>query len=262
MAAMAIAAAVQAAIGTGEKISANAKRRKAQKEFEANKYEVPSGIKSMLQVVGGLASQKEIPGSDIVKSQLATSTARGVERSSRVATSTSDVLGSLNQLYSKQMDTQLNLALAGAENYQANRLRYANALQTLGGYETEKWNYNVLYPYMQEMTAAGQMASAGNENIQSAIGSGLSIMSASAEMGKLDADFKAWKDGKGMGFGTPAAGSPSGMAPYSIGSQPKFPEFSTTSKPWTADAWNKTKPEQFEPGFMTQNGQSFFSPYR
>jgi hypothetical protein len=177
---MAILGGVQAATGIGQKIGAGIQRRKAEKEFD--KYEVPSGIESMIDVMQGLASQTEVPGADILRSRQRATTAEGVEAASRTSESSGDVLGSLHQLYGKQMESEERLALAGAQQYQMNQMRYANALQTLGQYQTQKWQYNELYPYMQRMTYAGQLSGAGSENIRQGIGTGLNAFMLNNDM--------------------------------------------------------------------------------
>jgi len=178
---MAILGGVQAATGIGQKIGAGIQRRKAEKEFD--KYEIPSGIESMIDVMQGLASQTEVPGADILRSRQRATTAEGVEVASRTSESSGDVLGALHQLYGRQMESEERLALAGAQQYQMNQMRYANALQTLGQYQTQKWQYNELYPYMQRMTYAGQLAGAGSENISQGIGTGLNAFMMNENMG-------------------------------------------------------------------------------
>lgn len=195
---MAIAAAGQGIFGGIEKISAASQRKKAQRFFEKNKYEIPSGVSSMLDIMGGLASQRELPGEEMIRQRLGATTSQGVETATRVARSPSDVLGALQNLYSKEMDSQQDLAIASAQNWQRNQVQYANALHTMGQYQTEKWKYNTLYPYMQKMAAAGETDQAGNQNIASGISSGLSIFSADQQMKQDEARFAATMKSRGL----------------------------------------------------------------
>ena len=190
-------AGAQTVFGIGQQIAAGGQRRKAQKFFDKNKYEIPSGINQMLDTVRGVASQREMPGSDVMRQQLQGTTSQGVETATRAATSSSDVLGALQGLYGRQMKGQQNMAIANAQNWQRNQMQLANSLQTLGNYQTQKWNYNVLYPYMQKMTAAGQMAQAGNENIASGINSGLNLWGANQQMNQQQNMFDQWLNNRG-----------------------------------------------------------------
>jgi hypothetical protein len=161
--------AAQGLLGVGEKIIGGIQRNKAQKEFDKNKYEIPSSVNAMLDTVRGEASQRKLPGQEIMDQQIGATTAQGVEAATRVGRSSSDALGALEGLYGRQMQSQQNLALAGAQNWQENQFKYANSLRILGDYQQEKWKYKSLYPYMQKMTGAGEMQMAGNTNIGSGV---------------------------------------------------------------------------------------------
>ena len=184
----------QFVLGIGQKFLAERQRKKAQKFFDKNKYEVPAGVKSMLDVVRGVASQREMPGSDIQRQRVGQATSQGVETAKRVGQSSSDVLGALQGLYSKQMDTQQNMALENADYWRKNQMQYANALNTMGQYQSEKWNYNVLYPYMQRMSAASEMGMAGNENMASAIKSNMGTWAANQEMNTMEQDLQNFRN--------------------------------------------------------------------
>lgn len=199
----AIMAAVQGGLGLVQQGNAAIKRRQAQREFDQNKYQVPAGVKAMLSTIQNVASQTQLPGADIARQRLASSTAQGVETAQRTAQSSSDVLGALHNLYRKQMDSQQDLAIAGAQNYQRNQLQYAQALGTLGQYQSQKWMYNTMYPYMQRMTEAGQIAQAGSANLGSAIQSGMNIAMADYQLDQMNKQFENWKLQKGYGTTNP-----------------------------------------------------------
>jgi len=268
---MAIMAAGQAAMGGVQSLQADIARRKAERDFQ--KYKVPGGVQSMLNVLHGMASQTEVPGADLVKQKLASATARGVETSQRTARSSTDVLGALHRLYSSQMDRELDLAVAGANNYQANRARLAQGLQTLGQYQTQKWQYNELYPYMQKMTEAGQLSAAGGANIAGALKSGVSLAAYGAQMDAMKAP--------GAPSGE-AATTPLGITEYSNTPQmnknfwmntlsapqpqPELPQFSTgtptNQSPWMASAWGSTVPASGYSPQVTQSPQTLSPVFR
>lgn len=168
----------QGVLGVGEKIYGGIQRAKAEKEFKKHPYEIPGSVNRMLDVVRGVASQRKLPGQEFAEQQIGATTAQGVEAATRVGRSASDALGALEGLYGRQMQQQQNLALAGAQNWQENQMRYANTLERMGAYEDQKWQYNHLYPYMQKMTAAGEMQMAGNQNIGSGVSGLVSLESA------------------------------------------------------------------------------------
>jgi hypothetical protein len=188
----AILAAAEIGYGLYQDNKANQEKKDAENGF--NKYEIPSGINAMMDVMRTMSTQTEMPGSDILRARQASSTAQGVETAGRTQESSGDVLGLLGSVYSKQLDSAEKMTIANAQNYQQNRMRYANALQTLGGYQTEKWKYNELYPYIQGMTAAGQTNAAGNANISSGIGSMIDVYGAKQNMDWMDNNQQSWLD--------------------------------------------------------------------
>jgi len=173
-----ITSAAQILLGVGEKIYGGIQRQKAEREFKKHPYEIPGSVSKMLDVVRGVASQRKLPGQEFMEQQIGATTAQGVEAATRVGRSASDALGALEGLYGRQMQQQQNLALAGAQNWQENQMRYANTLERMGAYEDQKWQYNTLYPYMQRMTGAGEMQMAGNQNIGSGVSGLVSLESA------------------------------------------------------------------------------------
>jgi len=183
----------QGLLGIGEKIVGGIQRNKAQKEFEKNKYQIPSSVNAMLDTVRGVASQRKLPGQEFMEQQVGATTAQGVEAATRVGRSASDALGALEGLYGRQMQSQQNLALAGAQNWQQNQFKYANALERMGSYQDQKWQYNTLYPYMQKMTGAGQMQEAGNQNIGSAMSGMVSMNYGNQEMRRLGQPYQGFK---------------------------------------------------------------------
>jgi hypothetical protein len=236
-----IAAGVQTALGAGQMIAGGAMRKKAQKQFDANKYEVPGSIKSMLDVVRGVASQRDMPGYDQYLQKIGATTAQGVEAAQRSGQSSSDVLGALSNLYGRQMSQQQDMAIANAQNYQRNQMQLAGALQTMGGYEDQKWNYNVLYPYMQQMTAAGQVAGAGSQNLSGGIGSAMSIGMANSQMQHDEEMYRLFKEDK---FGQ----SNSNVSPEqlrNLGGGYKAPSIASP---------NRGYPQGYTPGMMKPLG--------
>lgn len=225
---MLLASAGQTVMGEVQQGIGALERWKAEKDFQ--RYEIPSGVNAMMDVMKTLSSQTEMPGSDLLRSKQDKTTAQAVETSQRTSESGSDVLGMLSSVYSKRLDDAQNMAIKNAQFYEQNKLRLANALETFGGYQTEKWKYNELYPYIQAMTAAGQTAAAGSANISSGVGSFINTQGAQANMDWMDKNYGDWMNSK--------------MGKYKMNAtpmQPVSPSFMTTpdtktlAQPWVED---------------------------
>lgn len=187
-----ITSAAQILLGVGEKIYGGIQRQKAEREFKKHPYEIPGSVSKMLDVVRGVASQRKLPGQEFAEQQIGATTAQGVEAATRVGRSASDALGALEGLYGRQMQQQQNLALAGAQNWQENQMRYANTLERMGAYEDQKWQYNTMYPYMQRMGAAAEMQMAGNQNIGSGVSGLVSLDYANREMNRMNVPYQGF----------------------------------------------------------------------
>lgn len=201
-------AIAQGAMGVGQKIIGGIKKKKAKANFDP--YEIPSSVNMMLDKAGSLASQTDIPGADIYRSKAQSNAAQTIENSQRVAGSTSDVLGTLSGTQQNLDNFYQDIAAKGAEYYQQNQAQLQNALQTMGQYETERWKQNEYLPYLQAMGDANAMGQAGNQNIGSAIQSGMSIGAAKWETENMNNRFNAEMNRK---YGTQNTATPS----YSYG---------------------------------------------
>ena len=73
-------------------------------------------------------------------------------------------------LYAGEQRGEVDLGLKAATRYDANQAMLRGELGRMAGYETEKWKYNVLYPYQQMMETAGQMQGQGSQMISGGIG--------------------------------------------------------------------------------------------
>jgi hypothetical protein len=198
---MALMAGAQAAGGMVQKISSAIKRRKAKREFQP--YSIPSSAKAMLDKATSLSTLRGVPGEDIYRSQAQASVARGTEAAERTAESSGDVLSVLSKLHGRDyMDYERNLAAQGEQSYERRQSNLMNSLMQFSQLETQRWQYNELYPYMQAMGEAGQIDEAANVNLQSAIGAGMNIYGAKADMDfqqKMQDQWINWKLGDNTG---------------------------------------------------------------
>jgi hypothetical protein len=200
---MAAIAVAQAAIGAGQLISAGAKRRKAKKNFQ--EFQIPGSAKAYLDKATSIASQRGIPGADIYRNNALGSASRAVETAGRAAGSSSDVLNVLSKVYGQNyMDFEKNMAVSGEQAYQRNQGILTNAMRYMAGLEQQRWQYNELYPYMQEMGAAGQMDAAGWGNINNAVNMGMTQYGAQQQIKSQESMFDKYLEAK-LGSGGTAS---------------------------------------------------------
>ena len=162
--------AVQSIMGIGKSIKANRMRKKAQSFFAKNQYEIPESATAALTSAERQAGNIGLPGADIARAKMGESTGRGVHQVRSAATSASDILASVAGLYAGEQRGEVDLGLKAATRYDANQAMLRGELGRMAGYETEKWKYNVLYPYQQMMETAGQMQGQGSQMISAGIG--------------------------------------------------------------------------------------------
>ena len=232
--AMLAAAGVQTAQGIGQTISSAIKRRKAKREFDP--YQIPASARASLEKASSLATMRGIPGEDLTRSRAMSSVARGTEVARRTAESPSDVLAVLGRLHGDSyMGFEQNMAMQGANAYERRQQGLMGALNRFAGYETEKWQYTELYPYMQAMGEAGQIDAAGSQNIASSMNLGMTAMGGQMDINQQRSMFDQWKQWQMGQMGqTPMATAPAYNSPYSTvpASEPTPPQFYNTWSPY------------------------------
>jgi len=174
---------LEAGLGIVKDIGANKKRKQAQSFFDKNKYQIPESAKGALSLAQRNASSVTLPGEDLRRAQLSETTARGVGAAKTVGTSSADILTHLSSLFGNEQRQDTNMGIAGANRFDANQKFLGNELNKMAGYETDKWKYNVLYPYQQMMGQAGQMQGQGNQMISGGVGT---IGQAAATYGQMN----------------------------------------------------------------------------
>lgn len=189
---MLIASAAQTGLGMVQSGSAAAKRRRAQREFIP--YQIPASAKASLDKAQSIASMRGIPGEDLARSRGMATTARAVESARRTAESPSDVLSVLGRVWGSNIDMEQNLAMSGEQAYERRQAGLMNALNRFAGYETERWQYNELYPYMQAMGEAGQLEGAGGQNISGGLNMGMRALGTQADIKQQQDMFNQWKE--------------------------------------------------------------------
>jgi hypothetical protein len=158
-------------IGTGaaDKRRGRKQREKAQSFFEENKYAIPESAQAALKSAQIQAQTVSLPGQDIAEARLGESVSRGISQAKRVARTPSEVLASVTGLVGQQMQGEQNLALDAARNYQMQQQNLQGQLGRMAQLDDQKWQYNVLYPYQQQMTGAAQLQDRGTAGINAGI---------------------------------------------------------------------------------------------
>jgi hypothetical protein len=217
-----VAGLAQIGMGIGKAAKAKKARRKAQSTFDQNKYEIPESARASLQSAQRQASEVGLAGQDVMEAQLGQSTAQGVSAAQDVGTSSSDVLGMLSQMYGNQQSQQQSIGIQAAQQYQQNQGVLQNSLSNMANLEDQKWKYNVLYPYQQQMGAAGQMADQGTSMINSGMGAISNVAGGMAQMGMAKQGLNA-QYAQTAGAGNPVTGGASSYQDYAKNmQQPSF----------------------------------------
>lgn len=189
---MALIAAGQAALGAGQKAQSAITRRRAQRRFDRNRYQIPSSARAMLSQASSLATERGVPAEDIYRSRATSAVASGVEAAERTAGSSGDVLSVLQRLHGNYQDFEKDMAVQGADMYEKRQRTLMDTMMRFSQLETERWMYNELYPYMQTMGMAGQLDEAGGANIGSAMQSAMSLYGAQHEMNTMNEQYEKW----------------------------------------------------------------------
>lgn len=161
-------ALIQGITGASDRRKARKKREAAQSFYEKNKYAIPESAMAALGVAERGAESVGLPGQDIAEAKLGASVSRGIGAARRAARTPSEILGSVTGLVGQQMEQEQNMALDAARDYQLRQNTYREQLGTMAGFEDRKWQHNVLAPYQQMMTAAGQLEERGTAGLSGA----------------------------------------------------------------------------------------------
>ena len=188
----ALLAGAQGLYGLFQNVQAANRRKRAERNFD--KYQVPSSVFNMLDIAHGMSSQTEVPGADILRSRAKSYLAETGEKATRVSQSPVDALGAIQQMFGSYLGFEQDLAAKGLEMQRQAKLNEMNVLGKIGEYQSQAWVYNELYPYMQQMTGAGQLAQAGGTNINSALSAGLNLGMADWDINNQEKMFQNWRN--------------------------------------------------------------------
>jgi len=127
--------------------------------YERPEMRTPQAIQMMMSMAKGRQFQ-EMPGMSIMQNQIAKATAGGVSAMERGGTG-AEAFGGVADLYAKQMETQAGLGVEGARFKDEAQRDYMGALEGLGEWEQQAWNWNKADPYLTAQQKAAQLEQAG-----------------------------------------------------------------------------------------------------
>ena len=189
---MTAAAVAQGIGGFAQRVGGANMRRRAESQFD--KFEIPGSVMSMLDIAHGLSSQTEVPGADVTRSRVKGQLSQGIETAERVAESGTDVLGAIRDMFGSYQGFEQDLVVKGEQFRRQAKEKEMSVLSEIGKYETQRWQYNELLPFMSRMNAAQQMEAAGGANIQSAISTGMNVGMTNWDLNEQQRMFDQWKE--------------------------------------------------------------------
>lgn len=185
------------ALGLGKTIFGGLRANQGRKEYEAllrnmPKYEIPKEYQGNVNLAKS-AYQSGIPGADMAKNMIYSSTEAGLSRAEEAAQSSVDLMGATTEMYAKELDALNNLAYQDAvyRSQQLDRLSQANAM--LGEQKAKQWEINKWNPAQMRLNMAQSKWQSGQSMVQGGIsdvfGSVSSFVTAQSQMNQLDKIF-------------------------------------------------------------------------
>ena len=158
--------AFKAFSGARQQSRARRIRRRAQKEFDENPFRTPAEALQSLESAKTQAAQTRLPGEDIFTSQIQSATGGAMQATREAAVTPQDIMGAATRNYEALYVNPLrNLRVSAAQRSDRNQDVLRNQLGNVAQFRKQEWQQNVLAPYQAAMGTAGQLASAGQQNL-------------------------------------------------------------------------------------------------
>jgi hypothetical protein len=129
--------------------------------YKRPEMQTPQAIKMMMEMAKGRQYQ-EMPGMTQMQNRLEKSTAGGVKAMKEMGTG-AEAFGGIADLYASQMEGEADLGIAGSEYRDSASRDYMGALEGLGEWEQQAWNWNEADPYLQAQQKASQLEMMGRQ---------------------------------------------------------------------------------------------------
>jgi len=147
-------------MGEGDRMLAEAKA--LQEGYKRPEMMTPQAIQAMVKMAQGQMYQK-MPGATQFENQIQGATAQGMSAIGEMGAG-AESIGAMAGLYGNQMNQMQNLAGQNAAYQAQGQQSYMNALQGLGDWQQQQWQWNEADPYLQAMTKAAQLEQVGYLN--------------------------------------------------------------------------------------------------
>ena len=147
-------------MGEGDRMLAEAKA--LQEGYKRPEMMTPQAIQAMVKMAQGQMYQK-MPGATQFENQIQEATAQGMSAIGEMGAG-AESIGAKAGLYGNQMSQMQNLAAQNASYQAQGQQSYMNALQGLGDWQQQQWQWNEADPYLQAMTKAAQLEQVGYLN--------------------------------------------------------------------------------------------------
>lgn len=184
-------------LGIGKTIFGGLRANQGRREYEKllrnmPKYEIPKEYGANVN----LAKESYIegmPGADIAKNMIYSSTEAGLSRAEEASQSSVDLLGATTQMYAKELDNLNNLAYQDAvsRSQALDRLTQANAM--MGEQKAKQWEINKWNPMQMKLNIAQSKWQQGQGMVQGGIGdvfgSAMSFATSQAQLKGLNEVF-------------------------------------------------------------------------
>jgi hypothetical protein len=193
--------ATQVGLGIADASKGKRTLKQAQSFYEQNKFDIPESAQAALSVAERQGSSMRLPGEDIARSRLEETVSGGIGAAQQAATSSSDVLALLGTFMGQKAQSEQNLIEAGAQRYDANQLQLQNALGMMSELEQKRWQYNVLYPYQQQLAQAEAYSTRGRQELSGGLSALGSMAGGMAQVGSAQGQYNNWMANMGFTMG-------------------------------------------------------------
>jgi hypothetical protein len=123
--------------------------------------QTPAAIQAMMELSSGRRFQN-MPGMTNLQNQINQATAGGVKAMERMGTG-AEAFGGVAQMYANQMNQQSQNAVTNAQFRDTAEQQYMGALEGLGGWQQQAWQWNQADPYLQAQQKAAMLETMGRQ---------------------------------------------------------------------------------------------------
>ena len=140
-----------------------------QLERERPEFEIPDSVGRMVGIAEK-ETQQGMAAKDIYEQDVMGATSRGIRYAESVAGSGADLLGSVSNLYSQELESLNKISLQDLMFRESASQRLQEALEMQAGYEEKAFEYNEWLPWQTKMNKASERAGMGRGMIYEGVG--------------------------------------------------------------------------------------------